>query len=54
MGPEASATLNLEQAATFLGEALGVPSDLIRKTPRAPLENIINGKVANAQIVQDA
>lgn len=31
MGPEASASINLPQAARFLGDALGVPSDLIRK-----------------------
>ena len=31
MGPEAAATVNLPQAVRFLGEALGVPSDLIRK-----------------------
>lgn len=31
MGPEASSAINLPQAARFLGEALGVPSDLIRK-----------------------
>ncbi len=31
MGPEASAAINLPEAARFLGEALAVPSDLIRK-----------------------
>ncbi|HOO81085.1 MAG TPA: portal protein [Alphaproteobacteria bacterium] len=31
MGPEASAAINLPQAARFLGDALGVPNDLIRK-----------------------
>lgn len=31
MGAEASSALDLPQAARFLGEALGVPSDLIRK-----------------------
>ncbi|MGQ0526463.1 MAG: portal protein [Alphaproteobacteria bacterium] len=31
MGPEASSAINLPQAARFLGDALGVPSDLIRK-----------------------
>ncbi len=31
MGPEASAAIDLAQSARFLGEALGVPSDLIRK-----------------------
>lgn len=33
MGPEAAAAINLPQAARFLGESLGVPSDLIRKEP---------------------
>ncbi|MGE4313033.1 MAG: portal protein [Pseudobdellovibrionaceae bacterium] len=32
MGPEAQAAINLEQAALFLGEAMGVPSDLMRRT----------------------
>lgn len=31
MGSEASSAINLPEAARFLGEALGVPSDLIRK-----------------------
>ncbi|MEM7679504.1 MAG: portal protein [Pseudomonadota bacterium] len=31
MGPEASQAVNLPQAVRFLGDALGVPSDLIRK-----------------------
>lgn len=31
MGPEASTAINLPRAARFLGDALGVPSDLIRK-----------------------
>jgi len=31
MGPEASQAINLPQAARFLGDALGVPNDLIRK-----------------------
>ncbi|MCB1563469.1 MAG: head-tail connector protein [Alphaproteobacteria bacterium] len=39
MGPEAAAAVNLPQAARFLGDALGVPSDLIRKElPPSPLE----------------
>jgi hypothetical protein len=33
MGPEARAAINLPQAARFLGDALGVPSDLITKDP---------------------
>ncbi len=36
MGPEATQTVNLPAAARFLGEALAVPSDLIRaETPQA-------------------
>lgn len=31
MGPEAAAAVNLQQAVLFLGDALGVPSDLIHK-----------------------
>ncbi len=31
MGPEAAAAVNLPEAAKFLGDALGVPSNLIRK-----------------------
>ncbi len=31
MGPEAALAVNLPEAARFLGDALGVPSDLIRK-----------------------
>lgn len=35
MGAEASAVVNVPQAVRFLGEALGVPSDLVHKTPPA-------------------
>ncbi len=39
MGPEAAVAVNLPQAARFLGEALGVPSDLIRnELPTLPIE----------------
>ena len=31
MGADAQSAVNFPQAARFLGEALGVPSDLIRK-----------------------
>lgn len=31
MGPEAAAAINLAEAARFIGDSLGVPSDLIRK-----------------------
>jgi hypothetical protein len=41
MGPEASSAINLPQAARFLGEALGVPTDLIRKE----LPSVINQTV---------
>ena len=42
MGPEASAAINLPQAARFLGDALGVPSDLIRKDlPQLDLTQIL-------------
>lgn len=37
MGAEAKEALNLPQAARFLGEALGVPSDLMRAEPPATL-----------------
>lgn len=33
MGPEAAAAINIPAAARFLGNALGVPSDLIRNEP---------------------
>lgn len=38
MGPEAASALNLPQAARFLGDALGVPSDLIRTADTITLE----------------
>ena len=31
MGPEAAMAVDLPRAARYLGDALGVPSDLIRK-----------------------
>lgn len=37
MGPEAKAALNLPQAARFLGEALGVPSDLMVNSISPPI-----------------
>lgn len=49
MGPEASGAVDLARAARFLGEALGVPSDLIRNellpmpVPQLPEEEINNG-----------
>jgi hypothetical protein len=46
MGPEASSAINLPQAARFLGEALGVPSDLIRKElPPVQMPGAINTTV---------
>ena len=42
MGPEAASAINLPQAARFLGDALGVPSDLIRKeSPQAALDSVL-------------
>ena len=42
MGPEASTAINLPQAARFIGDALGVPSDLIRKDiPQLDLNEIV-------------
>lgn len=38
MGPEAAQAVNLPEAARFLGEALGVPSDLIVKSPATSME----------------
>ncbi len=39
MGPQAALSVNMPRAAQFLGEALGVPSDLIQK--EIPLSEII-------------
>ena len=42
MGPEAASAVNLPEAARFLGEALGVPSDLIRKdVPTVDLNDLV-------------
>jgi hypothetical protein len=38
MGPEAASAVNLPAAARFLGQALGVPSDLIRNPVPLPLK----------------
>lgn len=40
MGPEASSSVDLAQAARFLGDALGVPSNLIRKTFITGAQNV--------------
>lgn len=40
MGPEASTAIDLAGAARFIGEALGVPSDLIRKDLSLPTQEI--------------
>lgn len=40
MGPEASSAIDLPAAARFLGEALGVPVDLIRQPLPLPPEEI--------------
>ncbi len=48
MGPEAAIAVDLFQAAKFLGEALAVPSDLVRKEPPSleglvePLAQVLN------------
>ena len=39
MGPEAASAINLPEAARFLGEALGVSSDLIRKDVTRDIQN---------------
>lgn len=53
MGPEASAAINLPQAARFLGDALGVPSDLIRKDiPQLDIEELV--QAINPDIAQQA
>lgn len=44
MGPEAAQTINLPQAATFLAEALGVPSDLVNAAPALPAESVNQGE----------
>ncbi len=49
MGPEAASAVNLPQAIRFLGEALGVPSDLIRKD--IPVDVALN--LSQAQLVQE-
>jgi hypothetical protein len=52
MGPEASAAINLPAAARFLGDALGVPSDLIRKElPQLDLSELAQA-VDETQITQ--
>ena len=48
MGPEASAAINFPQAARFLGNALGVPSDLIRKEiPQFDLQAVLQPEQAS-------
>ncbi len=55
MGPEASLAVNLPQAARFLGEALGVPSDLIRAgLPVLPLQpSLEEEEIENAEDLED-
>ncbi len=59
MGPEASSAINLPEAAKFLGDALGVPSDLIRKDiPQLDLNEVVaavgalDGNLSPAQDTQ--
>ena len=50
MGPEASAAVNLPQAARFLGDALGVPSDLIRSDiPQLDLGELVKAVTPQEQ-----
>jgi hypothetical protein len=44
MGPEAAVSIDLAQAARFLGDALGVPSDLIRKQIEVPKSLSLQGE----------
>lgn len=46
MGPEASAAIDLGQAARFLGDALGVPVDLIRQPLTLP-EHLPEQEISN-------
>ena len=53
MGPEASQAINLPQAARFLGDALGVPSDLIRKElPQLDLSELVQA-VEGTEVQQE-
>ncbi|MEM6781025.1 MAG: portal protein [Pseudomonadota bacterium] len=51
MGPEAAGAVNLPRATRHLGEALGVPSDLIRNA--LPPMSITNEEVANVSNAQN-
>lgn len=53
MGPEAALAVNLPQAARFLGEALGVPSDLIRSEPPVPLLETVTNALKEEEINHD-
>ena len=47
MGPAAASAVNLPAAARYLGQALGVPADLIAALPPPPLENTDAGKTVH-------
>ncbi|MBX2834768.1 MAG: head-tail connector protein [Micavibrio sp.] len=51
MGPEASSAVNLPAAARFLAEALGVPSDLVRKED--VLATLTNELTEASPVVED-
>jgi hypothetical protein len=51
MGPEASTAIDLPQAARFLGESLGVPSDLIKKD--VPIEEMQTPQPLTSTIEQE-
>lgn len=56
MGPEAAAAVNLPVAVRFLADALGVPSDLVRKelpNPFAPLQELAGQVVEQDQMVEE-
>lgn len=51
LGPEAMASVDLSKTARYLGEALGVPSDLMRNPEiliQTTIENITQGDITNA------
>lgn len=48
MGPEASVSVDLPAAARFLGEAMAVPSDLIRSAPFDDVLGVVDDALNNA------
>ncbi len=47
MGPEAALSIDMPAAARFLGEALAVPSDLIRSEILPDMSGVINEQPQN-------